>query len=312
MLTFDQIARDIHWIQSSPALLSQQHNPLFIETPNLIKASDRSEYQLTRSGFSTLIELLGQRRQHLLGIYYETLWQFVLSHGHNSELIATNLQVKQGNRTLGEFDLILRQQNQIIHRELAIKYYLGLPSSNEIPSTWNHWVGPGLKDRLDRKLNRLIDHQINLSQTEEGKTALGDITSEVIRQEILVQGYLFYPFDQPCNTPVGVSDNHLRGQWLPASKLPSYIDTLPESSVYQELPKQLWLSPFAGQEDCNIQFDEQQLVAHLQAQMQSGTAPKLIARCRIQGGRIIEEQRFIVVPDDWQKNAVITSQKQLF
>ncbi len=300
MLTYNQIARDIHWIQSSPAIVSPQHNPLFIETPQ------QPEYKLSASDFNTLHEQLTQRRP-LLGIYYETLWQFVLNKRVGCELLAHNLQVRQDKRTLGEFDVIISQSGQYIHREMAVKFYLGLPDQNGNSRSWHQWIGPGLKDRMDKKLGRMIQHQITLSRTEEGKAALASIVSGDIKQEILLQGYLFYPFDGQCNPPVGASKEHPKGNWLSISKLNKFLDLFPDSAVYTQLPKQLWLSSFSGQSDNDQLLNRQNLLDHLNVYFQSETAPKLISCCRKQNNTRTEYQRFFVVPDDWQEKATAAS-----
>ncbi len=76
-------------------------------------------------------------------------------------LIAANLPVRDGGHTLGELDLLLRDDDGIHHLELAIKLYLG-PSP--APATGS---GPAARDRLSRKLEHLCRHQLPLAATRE-------------------------------------------------------------------------------------------------------------------------------------------------
>lgn len=130
-LSHQQIARDIHWSLNSPSIINPDCDSRFICPASRPVHND----QVTDSDYSELVEILHQRRSHLLGIYYESLWQYILRHSEDYQLLACNLQVQDNHQTLGEYDLILKslRQEVFIHRELAIKYYLGLPANTHPP-----------------------------------------------------------------------------------------------------------------------------------------------------------------------------------
>ncbi|MCT1279867.1 DUF1853 family protein, partial [Pseudomonas aeruginosa] len=109
---------------------------------------------------------LAQWPRQRLGLYYEHLWQFALEQAPDVRLIAANLPVRDGGHTLGELDLLLRDDDGIHHLELAIKLYLG-PQSGP-----GDWLGPGGQDRLSRKLEHLCRHQLPLAATREGRQVL--------------------------------------------------------------------------------------------------------------------------------------------
>lgn len=303
-LTFHQLTQDLDWILTSPALLNPQADSRYIG-PEKSGNTDYSEEQL-----QLLIEQLSHRRNHLLGIYYETLWQFVLEQ--SGQVLAKNLQVQSSDRTLGEYDLLLQTTHSqpIKHRELAVKYYLGIPGQNDQPTPWNHWVGPGLKDRMDRKLNHLLHHQITLSQTEPGKAALEKLGIKAVEQEILLQGYLFYPAFTPCPAPEQVNPKHLKGHWVAISQLEDWLSQVHNLStaVFYPLEKSLWLSPVRGKVDISQQFSSERLLGHMKAQMTEEAQPRLISQCRQKDEELHEESRFFVVPDDWEERAVLAAQ----
>ncbi len=216
-ISSESLYHALRWIQNSPPLFGQSAGTEFLDSA----LSAPSDYFLpSDEDIRQLQTIVTTKNNHLLGIYYETLWQFILDQSENTTLTANNLQVQGDHGTLGEFDLIYQHQGQYIHRELALKFYLGIATgehkqnpqvqkSGQI-SPWNHWVGPGLKDRLDRKLQRLSQHQIRLGKTNEGEEALYRLGIRNITREILIQGILFYPIEGHCPPPEFSHPDHLR------------------------------------------------------------------------------------------------------
>ncbi|WP_062270812.1 DUF1853 family protein [Endozoicomonas arenosclerae] len=305
-LSHQQVARDIDWLLSSPSIINPNFDSRFI----CPATSPAHPYQITGSGYSELVDILHQRRSHLLGIYYESLWQHILRHSREYELIACNLQVQNNHQTLGEYDLILKSLSEavFIHRELAVKYYLGLPSNTRTASPWHHWVGPGLRDRMDRKLNHMLRHQITLSDTQPGRNVLNALNISEVKTEILFQGYLFYPISGICPIPQDCSANHLRGHWLPINQLESWLEQDGEEACYLPLPKSLWLSTYRGLPDPATHLTRETLISRLQSQLFNSARPQMVVRCHDQEGELIESSRFFVVPDDWEARAIMAAE----
>lgn len=304
-LSHQQIARDIQWLLSSPSIINPDYDARFICPATHPVHND----QITGSGYSELVEILHQRRSHLLGIYYESLWQYILRHSEDYQLMACNLQVQNNHQTLGEFDLILKslKREVFIHRELAIKYYLGLPSGNHPASPWHHWIGPGLHDRMDKKLNHMLQHQITLSQTHAGQRALNTLDISGVQTEILFQGYLFYPVTGACPPPEDCSAQHLRGHWLPINQLSSWLELEEGEICYLPLPKSLWLSSYRGVSDPATHFSGDELIKCLQSQLSKIARPQMVVRCHEKEGNLCENSRFFVVPDNWEAEAIVAA-----
>ncbi len=278
-----------------------------------------------------LASLVNQKNNPLLGIFNETLWQFLLSQLPNCQTIAANLQVngkKNGQpATLGEYDLIYQRKNQFIHRELAVKFYLGMPgkADNAMGSPWQHWIGPGLRDRLDRKMDRLLHHQALLSDSHEGQEALSalGIVQPVVK-EILIQGRLFYPLyplgtDKPaqvqspvaqlndiqlitqaeqnlsahCPPPEYCNQNHLKGYWLTQSHFLVSTRSI-NGDVHFQIPQKVqWLN----QNPVAELLDHDAVIRQLQPQ-------KRPVYIRAIHQALQQQMHLFVVPDDWPERAV--------
>ena len=141
--------RDLAWVLISPPLLSNpprpQRHPLsaspWMRSPDLL-----ADWLLTLDrDASSLEHWLAQSSVRRLGLYYERLWQFALHAAPGVEVLAANLPIRDGGHTLGELDLLLRDEQGVHHLELAIKLYLGPErAGGELLS---HWLGPGSHDR---------------------------------------------------------------------------------------------------------------------------------------------------------------------
>ncbi|OED46128.1 hypothetical protein ACH42_04085 [Endozoicomonas sp. (ex Bugula neritina AB1)] len=239
------------WIKQTPNLFTAGLSPYFVGSaiPGKIELPD-----LAHPALQSLAGQLNQKHHVRLGIYYEHLWHLLLRHHSGTELLAHNLPVRAAEgatkTTLGEYDLIYQRENQVYHRELAVKFYLGVPLDDMAQShtSLHHWVGPGLKDRMDLKLERMLNHQIALSDHGEGAKALLDLGINHVEKEILVQGRLFYPLNGNCPPPKYTHQNHLKGVWMTLSEFHYWYQThniknflLPEKPQWiNPLPKGSW------------------------------------------------------------------------
>ena len=146
--------RDLAWAGFSPVL---------IKTRRMTGAGLRlgkfwkAHLQQLDQDPTALMEHLEQYSSDRLGLYYESLWHYLLQQDPDCELLAHNLPVRDGGQTVGEFDCLFycRRRKVHIHLELAVKFYLGVASANR-------WIGPGRHDRLDHKLEHLQQHQSQL------------------------------------------------------------------------------------------------------------------------------------------------------
>ncbi|USD64551.1 DUF1853 family protein [Vibrio sp. SCSIO 43136] len=114
-------------------------------------------------------------------IYQEMCRQLFVSHP-SYQLLADEFQIFSGNCTLGAIDFILRNQDKakIEHWEVAIKFYL---LHDDL------WFGPNANDRLDLKLDKMINHQLMMSGSEIFKQQYAQF--DVASRHLLMQGRLY-------------------------------------------------------------------------------------------------------------------------
>jgi hypothetical protein len=172
-----------------------------------------------------------------LGVYFEDLIEFWLMRRTDTKILARNLQIIDGKKTLGECDFIAEINGEITHIEVAIKYYLAIKNTAE----QKFWVGRGLTDRLDIKFKKLFEQQLNLSQNIATKTQLKENNiAPITKKMAIIKGYFFKHY---------FTENHALPEFAPANIESSYwckiseIDNLPSKySKWQILNKPHWLS----------------------------------------------------------------------
>lgn len=162
----NQLQRFSQWIANSPSLfelstpfVSLQHLPLTI--------TDALSYQ-------------GNPR---LGFLYQHLCTDLLARSSRYTVELEELQLNRENgQTLGAIDLILRNNvdNSYEHWEVAIKFYLLHKGT---------WYGPNAHDQLDKKLGRMLTHQLKMSTISEFTSTYPDYAKR--SEHLLLQGRLY-------------------------------------------------------------------------------------------------------------------------
>lgn len=295
------LVRDLAWTLLSPPLLADsdwpQRHPLagsgWARQPGrLADWLRRLDEQPER-----LREWLAQGSVRRLGLYYERLWQFALQAAPGILLLACNLPIRLGGRTLGELDLLLRDAEGVHHMELAVKLYLGPRAGDGRDAA--QWLGPGSEDRLDRKLDHLARHQLPLSNSRHGKLALADLRSDEVRAEFWLGGYLFYPWPDGCAAPVGAHPLHGRGRWLTRDDFIAYrAQAAP--GPWQPLPRQAWL---AGSRLSEEEVWTRERFADWLAHLPSGAPAHLLVRLEKRAADNWEEaERLFLMPEAWPRN----------
>jgi hypothetical protein len=272
-----RIIRDIRWAVASPPLLTPQDDQRF-------PSNDWFQAQLTSlepalqalSSDTPALEALHKHSQQLrLGGYFEQLILWWLRHSPRYEVLAHNLQVNHQGRTLGAFDLIVYdKQDQVNeHWELACKFYLQDGDGSQIQS----WFGPARKDKLEKKLQHLLDHQIALSQHPAGREALEQRDWPIGRHRIVVKGRLFGDAER---LPEEVNPDCLRG-WLKRTD----EHQLSENDL--PLQRQHWMSDIEAGD-----------IEHPDAT----TASRQGCLCLAQLAQGREISRGFVVPENWAQS----------
>lgn len=302
--------RDLAWIMKSPGLLAQTAlegrlvsdslcNEIYTACTDRLNALDQDP--------APLEDWLSGRQSHRLGAYFETLLQFWLIHLLDVKSVWHNLpvysQAQGSRRTLGEFDLLFQMpgEERFQHWEVAVKYYLGFKGvTGEVK-----WIGPGARDRLDRKLQHLATHQLPLASSPEGLAVLHSAGIQDIDSRALVKGYLYTPLgDSRGDDPLAemISPSHLGGWWT--SQPDTILEQADHDLVWTVLPRLRWLSPFRVNHPPEGKLlNRQSLPGFCQAHFASGRQPLHLVALKPSRQGFEESNRGFVVADNWPEIA---------
>lgn len=265
---------DLEWILHSPPLMN---------TPEDV-ASFAELFSQTMAACLNRTENSLAIPPKKLGIYYENLVEELFKIKPEVFEYKRNIQVKQDKITLGEFDFIGNNQTNSFHLECAIKFYLRVGAGDQL----SDYIGPGKKDRLDIKWERLLEHQLPLSATEKGIATCKEQGVKAPAQVLLLQGYLFHPFTEGVPTSIAqeINPNHLKGWWLTHSE----IELLEDEFEFAQMKKPYWLSP---------NFSQTMQLKELKERLQETEFPILITRGKFRNNDWEEHDRGFIVPDTW-------------
>ena len=209
------------------------------------------------------------------------------------EIVAQALPIRDGKRTLGEIDLLFRdEQGRLTHWEIALKFYLHFPHPSSLNS---HFIGPNAADTFERKMERLFQHQLPRSES-----AFPDVEN----RQAYVKGRIFYhPLAAPSlDLPKHLSPDHLRCHWIRSSQLDLISPSVGE--LFRVLHKPFWLSdemvaremsPYSEAEFVSWQELSEQLEKHF---ARDGH-PVLISKLNLSNRGLAESKRIFVVPECW-------------
>jgi len=274
--------RDLAWVICSPPLVSGQHNNThwWSQQDCLAEFNDCLPALLHLDQNPEALELhLSTQKSKRLGHYFEALIAYWLMLSPNYELLAQNIQIIQNKRTLGEIDFIIKelQSSQIIHLEVAVKFYLGSPPYNDP----YRWFGMNTQDQLGKKVDHLINHQTQLSKNYASD--LLKLTDKIDKRHCLLKGRLFYPSPQQ-EPPHGVEKSHLRGKWTRKN----HTDT---KNLLYPINKSLWLAKI-NNEDIDRQL--------IQTNFTENEQPECYAALEMdKSGAYIECGRVFYLPKDF-------------
>lgn len=237
-----------------------------------------------------LLAALGQGpASRRLGRYVEALllaWCQLAPHC--SELRA-NLPVRDGGRTLGEFDLLLRLDGEPWHVEVACKYYLVVGRQAA------QWLGPNLHDAWLRKFAKL-EQQLRLSRHPLAQAVLPAGWQDCQVGSVL-RGRFFYRDAPLALAPLNAAAPS--GWWRPlAEPWPGEDDA---RLRYAHLPRLRWLGPARGDELAA------QDAASLRAQLSTCDSPQQLAVLRQDHWGCWQEcGRGFVSPGAWLASDMLT------
>lgn len=184
------------------------------------------------------------QEQLRLGKLVERFVFHELNANDDFDIVAENIQIRDGKRTVGEMDALLMTKNGPLHLEIIYKFYLFDPSGGACELS--HWIGPNRKDSLVQKLDKLKKKQLPLLYHSKTQIVLNNLKLNLseIKQQVLFKAQLFLPFDYN-EFPFGtLNPSCLKGFYLKLEKL-HHI----EHAQFYIPPKGDWLM------DCNADVD---------------------------------------------------------
>lgn len=171
------------------------------------------------------------RARNRVGFYTEALVEAALRSIPGVEGIQHSVPIREETRTLGELDFLFEYEGELLHLEVALKFYLYSATEERLGS---HYIGPNAGDTLEKKAGKLLGHQLPL-----GKNAFPEISAS----HLFCPGILFYhPEEDPPGDPLGIlSPSHRRGAWLRANEFRPWVEALAGFTAGEILLKPFWL-----------------------------------------------------------------------
>lgn len=293
------LVRALAWLIGSPSLL---RGPAVVDDAWCQEALTQSLpwLRLLDREPGALEDCIAKRRITRIGRLAEALMGFWLRHEGRFELLAENLAVHDGGRTLGDFDFIARerQSGRVFHWELTVKFYLHRPEMGG----FSGYVGPGEKDILAAKAAHITGRQLQLAATPAGQAALECLGVTRIEPRAFCKGWLFYPDPERADATAGLNPGHAKGSWeryasggnVPAGR-------------HVVLDRLQWLT-FPARVGAEQAMDAGQLLAVLDARVAGAGEVLLLARLEPddggEGTTFSEASRVFVVPPHWGKAAL--------
>jgi hypothetical protein len=130
-----------------------------------------------------------------LGHLVEKIVSELIKASTNYKVLYENIQVIEDKKTIGEIDFIIEDKNtkQVIHMELAYKFYLFDPRISSVPI--NNWIGPNRNDSLIEKLEKLKTTQFPLLYHNLTKSMFNSIAIDEVSQALCLLVSLFIPYE---------------------------------------------------------------------------------------------------------------------
>ncbi len=231
--------RDLWWAVTGPGLVEEDYCPTVPPVDSRVlrdtfAALDNDPESLHRAVAGHL-----ERERIRLGAYFEDLIRYFVTDIRGHRDVTGGVVISEGKRTIGELDLLFRDGVSCHHWELAVKFYLHVPTLAEDPGEC--YLGPQTRDRLHLKLARVRDHQLPLAAGEAAVEALG--SWQPLRSAALLRGRLFYPASSNWKDAEGggpVAASHQRGWWCPVDRVE---EPLPDADAYALLTRREWFAP---------------------------------------------------------------------
>ena len=280
-----QLVLDLLWAVNSPSLLRVAENQGFDSPVRMLHQRDIQT--------ADLVDFMAKGSTRSLGQYFERLISFWLHKIRQVDVLYESFVIRERKRTIGEIDFIfIDEQSRMTHWEVAVKFYL---FSSDTYGLGSHYLGPNAVDTLDRKLERLLHHQLQRSEK---------LFPDVEVREPYVKGRIFYPLLQPDRSPVhsSLSDSHLVGSWVrhaDAGMLLRSAGRQLDTVAYRVLDKPHWLAEVFSYQGNETMMSSREFSAFAAHHFSESQRCLLVAQLDFDGEGYHESGRFFIVPNDW-------------
>ena len=287
--------RRIEWAISSPSLMNYTFCIDYFRDENHKDSVNKLLAELDSNANEVDAHFDGLRHMPM-GKYFEQLVFYILDKDPRFELLLTNHQIIEDKTTIGELDVILKdlETNAIEHWELCLKYYLQSEPSLE----QRLMLGPGAKDNMKRKVDKLIGHQMQLSK-HPSITAV--LKTEDIESKLFMKGQLFYHQGKRETIAEGANPNSETHSWCFVSEAEEVLD---QSLKWRTISKPSWIG--ALKQSNSGLVNQPEMVRQLEAHFRNDTQPIMCVGLKTVDGSCVEASRCFVVPDHWPYGLVQT------
>lgn len=175
-----------------------------------------------------------------LGHLAEKVVAQLIKASSNYEMLYENIQLVKDKKTIGELDFIISNKDtkQLLHIELAYKFYLFDPSLSAV--VLENWIGPNRNDSLKEKLDKLRNKQFPLLYHPATKSRLDRVVIENITQQLCLLVTLFIPYQYHHKFPSDYQQA-IKGYYL---NLETFTNFDHSEKTYYLPPKTAWgISP---------------------------------------------------------------------
>jgi hypothetical protein len=277
-----QAVRDLAFLLKAPAPWASSHNlPLGLllgpEGEALLTRLDRAPQPLEAWLARNPVSRLGRYAERLLGFWFTQVAHI--------ELCAANQVLQDGNRTVGEFDFLLRIDGAPWHIETASKFYL------QLGTTLDTLVGPDLRDTWRLKAQK-IERQLVLSRHPLAHLVIPEDFLDC-RCAALLTGWFFYR-GSPLVLPPLCAAQYTG--WLANLHEPWPLSA--PDSRWCCLPRLEWLSP-ALKSDTDVMRSETLL-----ERLTGLESPQMVAEMQPGEQGWFEVARGFVLPSHWPGESV--------
>lgn len=265
-----QLVDDLLWVVNTPSFVN---GSLVALAPWLSPDVVDAEH---------LHAFMSARQSHRVGRHFEGVVEFWLRHVLGYEMTSCGLQIRDGNRTIGELDFVFRDEDGVLtHWEVASKFYL-----HHADREGSHYPGPNSTDDFERKIETLFRRQLELSRTA---------MPEVKARAAFVRGIVFYhpAVAAPAVLPDRMATDHVRGVWLRSSEL-ALLDSW-GSAVATIAEKPHWFAPVAQPD----QLELPRLIDALDQHFETSQRARMVSIADGSSGE--EVSRLCVVHDSWDR-----------